>query len=277
MKSRSVSRVETPEFGPGESTVRRLKILISPGFWRSTDPFILMGEDIYKKGAFENHPHRGLETITYVVKGKLSHYDNLGNRGEITEGEALWMTSGRGIVHNEIPVDDKAVHIFQLWLNLPKKDKFVEANYQELKKENVPKRTLPGAEVFVFSGFSGDVTSPTRNYVQMTMIEVRLEPFATFEQELPEDTNGFVLILEGEGTVGTTSVERGNFAWLEHEQEKSMVKFQTGQTGVRLLLYGAKPLREPMVAQGPFVMNSSEEIQQAFVDYHRDKERFGLQ
>lgn len=276
MKSRTVSRLEAPLIEPDGSDIRRLKILVRPGAWDATDPFILLGEDWYRHGAFEDHPHRGLETVTYVIDGSLSHFDNHGNRGIINAGEALWMTAGRGIVHNELPVDDKQVHVLQLWLNLPRKDKFVPASYQELKGEAVGRRVLPGAEVVVFSGSSGDVQARTQNYTALTMVEIRLAAHTSFVQEIPAGHNGFVVILEGDGMVGATAVQKGHVAWLSRENEESQVTVTSGGVGARMILYSGAPLGEPLAVKGPFVMNTSEEIEQAYADYRRDRERFGL-
>jgi redox-sensitive bicupin YhaK (pirin superfamily) len=253
-------------------------VLIEPGHWAETDPFLLMAEDWYGRGAFDSHPHRGFETVTYVIEGTNSHFDNRGNRGLIGPGEALWLTAGRGIVHNEIPVDDQLIHTLQLWVNLPQRDKLVEAGYQELTAARTRKRTLPGVEAIVFSGASGDVAAPTRNHARVTMVEVRLEPHSAFEQELPAEYNAFVVVLDGEGLVGASStpVREGQVAWLEREAAESKVRVESNDRRFRIILFAGRPLREPVVAQGPFVMNTMDEIQQAFADYRRDGAKFGL-
>jgi len=243
-----------------------------------TDPFILMGDVWFSHGAFDNHPHRGFETVTYVIEGAISHYDNLGNKGIIEPTEVLWMTAGKGIVHNEVPVDDKAVHVLQLWLNLPKTDKLVDASIQELKKENTPRKKLPGAEIIVYSGTVGGLTATTRNHSKVLMTEIRLEPYSTFSQELPADYNGFMVILEGKGLVGsnTISVQSGDVAWLQHEAIESEVRVESKDQSLRAVMFAGKPLREPMVAKGPFVMNSEEEVRQAHFDFRAAGQTFGV-
>jgi hypothetical protein len=219
-----------------------------------------------------------METVTYVIDGSSSHFDNRGNQGVISSGEALWMTAGRGTVHNEIPIDDRPIHTLQLWVNLPRADKRVDADFQELSGDRVARRSLPGADVIVFSGSSGNVTAPTRNHAKVTLVEVRLAPNATFEQELPPDYNGFAVVLEGAGFVGVdaTPARGGQVVFLQHEDRESTVQFETRDQGLRALLFAGKPLREPVVARGPFVMNTDEEIEQAYSEFRRDRENFGL-
>ncbi|WZB61989.1 pirin-like C-terminal cupin domain-containing protein [Achromobacter xylosoxidans] len=229
-------------------------------------------------GAFENHPHRGIETVTYMLEGSNSHYDNHGHQGVIGPGEALWMTAGRGLIHNEVPVDERPVHTLQLWVNLPRLTKMVKASVQELRADRVPTRELSRGEARVFSGASGEVRADTRNHASVTMVEVRLQPNANFQQDLPPDYNGFVVILEGAGVIGAsaTQVRAGQVAWLSHEDEASSVAFATLEEPMRAILFAGRPLREHVVAHGPFVMNSEAEIQAAFADFRRQGAHFGL-
>jgi redox-sensitive bicupin YhaK (pirin superfamily) len=235
-------------------------------------------EDWYANGAFENHPHRGFETVTYMLDGSNAHYDNHGNSGVIGPGDALWLTAGSGLLHNEVPVDDRPVHTLQLWINLPRADKLVTAAFQELRGERLRKRKLPGAQVIVFSGASGEVVAQTRNHARVAIIEVHLEPDSMFEQELPADYNGFVVILEGAGFVGAsaTPVRSGQVAWLQHDAQESRVVFASREQRLRAILFAGRPLREAVAARGPFVMNTDEEIEHAYTEYHRDREKFGL-
>ncbi|WP_084384992.1 pirin family protein [Novosphingobium naphthalenivorans] len=278
MKSRNIKRVDTPKMLPEGSALHRNRQLVAPGQWDEIDPFLLLMEDWYSQGAFQNHPHRGIETVTYMVDGLNSHYDNHGNKGTIASGEALWLTAGRGLIHNEIPIDDRPVHTLQLWVNLPRASKLVDASYQELRGAHAPRRSLPGGEAIVFSGTSGNVVAPTRNHAEVTMVEVRLAPHATFEQELPADYNCFVVILEGAGFLGADAspVRTGQVAWLQHEQDESEVRFETKEESLRAILFAGKPLREPVAARGPFVMNSDAEIEQAYMDFRQQRDSFGL-
>lgn len=271
---REVSKIYTPAVQT-MSGVHRLRLLVPPGNWADTDPFLVLVEDWFTGLAFEDHPHRGFETVTYMIEGKTSHYDNHGNTGLTGPGEALWLTAGRGIIHNEVPVGN--AHLLQLWVNLPRASKNVKANFQEMKTESTPKRYLPGADVIVFSGRSGDVESPIRNHAKVTMVEVRLEPNAVFSQELPAKYNGFVVVINGSGTVGATKVSGEQVARLTRESVESQVKFAAGKDGMRVMLYAGLPLNEPVAARGPFVMNTDEEIISAYEQFREEGVRFGLE
>lgn len=278
LAQRDVARVDAPGIRRGHADDHRVRPLVPPGDWAASDPFLLLMEDWFPEGVFDRHPHRGIETVTYVIDGTIEHYDNHGNEGTIGPGDALWMTAGRGIVHNEKPAKGQRAHVLQLWVNLPRKDKLVSARYQELKAAELPVRREAGAELRVFSGASGSAKAPTRNYAPVTMIEVRLEPHANVEQELPPDYNGFVVVLEGSGAIGSSSaaVTEEQVAWLTRSEEASTIALAGGDEGMRALLYAGQPLREPVAARGPFVMNTAEELDTGFAEFRAQGERFGL-
>jgi redox-sensitive bicupin YhaK (pirin superfamily) len=275
---RDVARVDSPAVGRGMSEPHKVRPLVPPGDWAHTDPFLLLMEDWFPEGVFDNHPHRGIETVTYVLEGAIEHYDNHGNRGRVDPGEALWLTAGRGLIHNEIPADGNEAHVLQLWVNLPKASKLVPARFQELRGENVPSRREPGVEIRVFSGSSGQVWSSTLNHAPVTMLEARLEPGASLEQELPPDYNGFVLVLEGGGAIGASStrVQANQVAWLTRSSGDSSVTMVGAEEGLRAILLAGLPLGEPVAARGPFVMNTTEELDEAFAEFRAAGERFGL-
>jgi redox-sensitive bicupin YhaK (pirin superfamily) len=278
VRIREIKRIDTPKMLPGGSALHRNRQLVAPGKWDEIDPFLVLMEDWTAQGAFDDHPHRGIETVTYMIDGSISHYDNHGNKAIIGSGEALWLTAGRGLIHNEIPIDDRPIHTLQLWINLPEKDKLVPASLQELTAARAPRRSIDGAEVIVFSGTSGDLVAPTRNYADVTMVEIRLEPHSTFEQELPVDHNSFVVAIEGVGFVGSNAalVRGGQVAWLEYEQGESKVTFASKDNRFRAILFAGRPLRERVVARGPFVMNSEDDIERAYAEFRQDKDKFGL-
>jgi redox-sensitive bicupin YhaK (pirin superfamily) len=234
-------------------------------------------EDWFPRGVFGKHPHRGIETVTYVLEGRIDHYDNLGHEGAILPGDAQWMTAGRGLIHNEIPAEGDTVHSLQLWVNLPASEKMTAPRYQDLVGDAVPVRREPGAEIKVFSGSSAGVTAPTKNIVPVTLLEFRLEPGASVRQDLPADYNAFVVVLEGEGAIGEErrKVVAGDVAWLTRREDASPSEtlVAAGEKPLRALLYAGRPLREPVVARGPFVMNTEAEIEQAYADYRAG--RFG--
>ena len=185
------------------------------------------------------------------------------------------MTAGSGLIHNEVPAEGDTVHSLQLWVNLPAANKMTEPRYQDLAGAKVPVRRESGAEVRVFSGASGDVVAPTMNYVPVTMVELRLEPGASVRQGLPTDYNAVVVLLEGEGRVGeaSTAVTAGDVAWLTHGEGDRASEVVLAASGgpLRALFYAGRPLHEPVVSRGPFVMNTEAEIEQAYADYRDGK------
>lgn len=246
--------------------------VIDPGKWEKNDPFLVMMENKFQKGAFEVHPHRGMETVTFVIDGALEHYDShTGERGVLGPGDVQWMTAGSGVVHNEVPPDGVTAHTLQLWINLPRDKKMIAPRYQNLKSTEMPVRKENGTEIRVFSGSSMDVVAPTKNYVPVTMVEINMEPGASISHDLPGRYNGFIYILEGSGVFGRNGVKasKNQVLWLgEGHETKSEVEI-TSTTSLRLILYAGEPLREPVVARGPFVMNTEEEILQAYNDYRQ--------
>ena len=277
---RSVLHIDHPDVQEGMNAQHRIRALMPAamrGDWASVDPFLALMEDWFPSGVFGKHPHRGIETMTYVMEGRLGHVDNQGGRGSLMPGDAQWMTSGRGIVHAEEPVAGDVVHSFQLWINLPAADKMVAPRYQDLRGVEMPARHEPGVEVRVFSGSSQGLTAPTANYAPVTMVEIRLDPKASVRQELPADYNTFVVVLAGSGSLGAdrTAIRQGDIAWLTRgsDASPSEVVITAGSEALRALLIGGRPLKEPVVARGPFVMTSEAEIREAYADYRAG--RFG--
>ncbi len=247
------------------------------GDFAATDPFLALMEDWFPRGVFGKHPHRGIETVTYVLEGRIDHYDNQGHEGAILPGDAQWLTAGRGLIHNEVPAEGDTVHSLQLWVNLPAADKMTAPRYQDLVAKDMPARREPGVEIRVFSGASGGVTAPTKNYAPVTMVEIRLDRHACVRQDLPADYNAVVVVLEGDGAIGAEdrSIAPGDVAWLTREDDAapSEATIRALDKPLRALLYAGRPLREPVVARGPFVMNTEAEIEQAYVDFRAG--RFG--
>jgi redox-sensitive bicupin YhaK (pirin superfamily) len=275
---RDVARIVKGHIKRGYSDAHKVRPLLEPGDWINTDPFLVLMEDWFPAGVFDKHPHRGLETVTYVVEGKLDHFDNHGNAGIIGEGDVQWLTAGRGLIHDERPVADLTVHSLQLWVVLPKADKLVPTHYQTIAGSDAPVRHEPGASLKVFSGTSGSVTSPTTNHVPVTMVELLLEPNVEITQGLPADYNGFVVLLEGDLIVGTskTAVTIGDAAWFTRSADASSISIQAGATGARALLYAGKPLNEPLETRDPFVMNTVAELDEAYRAFREMGDSFGL-
>ena len=241
------------------------------------DPFLMLDEfrsdaaSDYLAG-FPNHPHRGFETVTYMLAGRMRHGDNQGNSGLLTPGSVQWMTAGRGIVHSEMPEqEDGLMWGFQLWVNLPAKDKMTAPRYQDIAPERIPE-TAPasGVHVRVVAGRVGDVVGPVSGIaVEPLYFDVSLEPGARFAAPVPKGHNAFAYVYAGNANVGPVDaarlVSRGELAVFDRDGDD--VLFSAGSEPARLILVAGKPLDEPVAKYGPFVMNTQEEIVQAIRDF----------
>lgn len=258
--------------GPGH----RHSFVLEPGRWSEHDPFLVLMEDWFRRGSFDVHPHRGIETVTYVMEGRLEHYDSKTGEAEtLGPDDAQWMTAGRGVIHKEDPAVGETVHSLQLWVNLPSASKMIEPHYQNLRSADMPVREEPGATVRIFSGSSGGIAAPTRNIVPVTMAEFRLEPGASIKQDLPGSYNGFIFVLEGEGEFGAdrtkATARQVLFLGGADGHADSEIEIAAPNGPLKALLYAGEPVREHVVARGPFVMNTMEEIVQAYEDYRDGK------
>ena len=275
---REVARIDSPSIGRGLSEPHQNRPLIPGGNWAFTDPFLLLMEDWFPEGVFDRHPHRGIETMTYVLEGAIEHYDNHGHKGTIAQGDAQWLTAGRGLIHNEVPKGGRLAHTLQLWINLPAKDKLVRAHYQDLLAASLPTRREPGAEIKVFSGTSGSLNAATTNHAPVTMVQIDLKANISVDLALPAGYNGFVLVMEGDADIGParTNLKVGQLAWLTRSEHASSVRVRGGDVATKAFLIAGLPLREPVAAQGPFVMNTDAELRQGFDEYRTQGSRFGL-
>ena len=264
----SVSRqIDTP--------IHKQNLVLPGNQWQAFDPFLIMAEDKMKKGAFDHHPHRGIETVTYMIDGVLKHKDNLGNEGELRKGDVQWMTAGKGILHIEEAQEDGFAHLLQLWVNLPAEHKMVEPKYQEILHIEAPVRKENGAEIKVISGSSAGVISNTKNFAAVTMVEINLQANHSVVQDFQADFNGFIYIIEGAGIFGANKVagKKNDVLWLTPSVDNpSEVELHATEPLLCVVIAG-KPLREPVAAKGPFVMNTEEQIKQAFKDFREG--RFG--
>ncbi|WP_404353868.1 pirin family protein [Exiguobacterium aurantiacum] len=236
------------------------------------DPFILMAEDWFKRGTFSDHPHRGFQTITYVIDGRLEHIDNHGGHSILDAGDVQYMNAGWAARHAEEAVDDDLIHTLQLWLNLPKALKTTTTSYQNVYVEAAPLLPIDGGHVRVYSGDIAGVTGPMDSLVPITMSEVSLQSGAAYEHIIPTNHNAFVYVLAGSLELGTsaTPLSKTHAATLTYDETsdgESVVRLNA-TSRAKLLIYSGKPIREDYIAHGPFVMNTEEEIRQAFRDYH---------
>ena len=244
------------------------------------DPFLMldhMGPVEYGPGeavGAPDHPHRGFETVSYIVSGSMQHKDSAGNSGELSEGWVQWMTAGSGVVHSEMPGDELVkkggkMEGFQLWVNLPAKDKMVPPRYQDTPPEKLPIATAHDGKVWVkvIAGESLGTKAVIETRSPMMYLDIHLQPGTVFEEIVPEDFNGFAYVWYGSGFFGDLRepVEFGQAGILGEGREFRMEA--SADKELRVLLIAGKPLREPIAAYGPFVMNTAEEIQQAFADY----------
>jgi redox-sensitive bicupin YhaK (pirin superfamily) len=266
---RSIQSVHSPVF-QRNSDIHTMAWVLEPGYWEKHDPFLLMAHDRMRSGVFGIHPHRGMETVTFLIDGHLNHYDSKHGKGVLQPGDAQWMTAGRGVEHVEDAANNEEVNLLQLWVNLPSQWKMSPARYQDLRKNDMPVIREEGAEVRIFSGSYSHAAAETKNIAPITMLEVNLEAGATVSPQFPGSYNGFLYILEGEGTFGMNGAigTKGQVLWMgsAHKGEPSQIKIQA-KSPMRVMVYAGEPIREPVVARGPFVMNTEEEILQAYRDY----------
>ncbi len=238
------------------------------------DPFLLLDEmhsdrpEDYVAG-FPTHPHRGFETVTYVLDGAVDHKDSLGNHGHLGSGSVQWMTAGRGIVHSEMPTHDtgkSSLWGFQLWVNLPAATKMVKPRYQDLAAGRVAEVVVDDASVRVVAGQANDVRGPVLGIVTApTMLDVKIPPGGRVRLPLPPEHNAFAYAIDGAVAIGpkATPVRQGQLAVLGPGDGASA----TSASGGRLLVLAARPIGEPVARSGPFVMNTQDELQQAWDDY----------
>ncbi|TMI37198.1 MAG: pirin family protein, partial [Betaproteobacteria bacterium] len=214
---------------------------------------------------FPEHPHRGFETVTYMLAGRMRHRDNQGNTGLLGPGSVQWMTAGRGIVHSEMPEQENGLmQGFQLWVNLPAKDKMTAPRYQDIEPGRIPEVESTGARVRVIAGSYRGVRGPVQAEATAPLyLDVFLED-GEFEAAVPVEHNAFVYVYEGSLEVAGRAVTRGELAVL---RGGDTVAARAGDAGARFILVAGRPLKEPVARYGPFVMNRPEEIQQAMRDF----------
>ena len=247
------------------------------------DPFLMLDEfysdnpDDYIAG-FPAHPHRGFETVTYMLDGHMRHEDHLGNRGDLGPGDVQWMTAARGIIHSEMPQQSEGrMRGFQLWLNLPSLEKMKPAAYKDISARDIPLVKLPlGGEVRVIAGTLGAGAAAVRGPINgggtqlatdPTYLDVRLPAGAEFSAPVATGHNAFLYTYEGSVKIGAADARPLPNRAAGVLSDGDEVRVRAGSEGVNFLFLAAKPLREPVVQYGPFVMNTREEIEQALADY----------
>lgn len=280
MSTRSVVKVvQAVQTLEGEGFLVRRPFPI-PGFMQF-DPFLLLDElgpvelpPGEAKGA-PDHPHRGFETVSYILEGRHQHRDSAGNAGELGPGDVQWMTAGAGVVHSEMPEREFArkggrVHGFQVWVNLPRRDKMMPPRYQDIPAGRIPVASTPDGKVRVkvIAGESLGVRAVIDTRTPIQYLHFTLEPGGRIEQPVPREHNAFAYVFGGAGAFGpeATPAADGQAVLFANDAD-SVVLANPGTEPLELLLLSGVPLREPMVRHGPFVMNTQAEILQAFEDY----------
>ncbi|MDE1895228.1 MAG: pirin family protein [Pseudomonadota bacterium] len=251
----------------------KLKRIIGQPALDMLDPFLLLDEfrsdqaGDYIAG-FPEHPHRGFETVTYMLAGHMQHQDNHGNRGDLSAGSVQWMTAGRGILHSEMPQQEHGLMWgFQLWVNLPAKDKMTAPRYQDIAPGRIPVvHPAEGVEVKVIAGELAGATGPVEGIATAPVyLDVSLQAGAELSLDLPAGHHGFAYVFEGDSAlVGGERLQRSELGVLS---EGDRLRLAAGDTPSRLLLVAGRPLRESVARYGPFVMNTQAEIHQAIADF----------
>ena len=245
---------------------------------RRLDPFLMLdnfGSDQANDyiAGFPSHPHRGFETVTYMLEGRMRHKDSAGNEGLLTNGGVQWMTAGRGVIHSEMPEqEDGVMEGFQLWLNLPAKDKLREPWYRDFNGDEVPVfTTAEGVKVKVIAGSSHGVAGAVqREVTEPIYIDIDIPAGTSFSQSLPEGHNAFIFVYRGSVNLGDKAVGSGRMAILANTPGADGVTIQATEAS-RLILIAGQPLNEPIAQYGPFVMNTQAEIFAAVEDFRAGK------
>ena len=256
--------------------VKLVRVIGQPAL-QELDPFLLLdafrsdNPDDYIAG-FPSHPHRGFETVTYLLDGRMRHKDSAGNEGVIEPGGIQWMTAGKGIVHSEMPEqEDGRLEGFQLWINLPASHKMTQPAYQEYGVDKIPLETRPGTSIRVITGQTsqgtvGPVSQPLTNPLYL---DVSLDANTAFSESIPEQHNAFIYVIQG--TVRLESEQDGNVSLARDQlailSQGTAIELESQEQPARFLLIAGKPLGEPIARSGPFVMNNQEELEQAYRDY----------
>jgi redox-sensitive bicupin YhaK (pirin superfamily) len=272
LASRSVERLVAGRATSDGAGVKLTRVL-TQDLQRRLDPFLML--DAFRNenpddyiGGFPDHPHRGFETVTYMLAGRMRHHDSAGNAGLLGPGGAQWMTAGSGLIHSELPEQEAGLmEGFQLWLNLPAKDKMCAPNYRDIPPESIPETvTAAGVKLRIIAGESHGVAGAVQRPVTEPLyIDVHLPAGSVFEQDLPVGHNAFIYTYRGEVSVEGRAVPDRTMAILANDGAEG-VRIEAGVES-RVILVAGAPLKEPIAQYGPFVMNTGEQIQQTLRDY----------
>ncbi len=277
-RSRAVERLITGMATSDGAGVKLTRVL-TQNLQRRLDPFLML--DAFRSddpgdyiGGFPDHPHRGFETVTYMIAGRLRHRDSGGNEGLLENGGVQWMTAGRGVIHSELPEqEDGLMEGFQLWLNLPARDKMIPSWYRDIKSGEIPEaRTAEGVVARVIAGETHGVQGAMqRDATAPLYLDLHLPAGARFTQPLASDLNAFVYVYRGALSIAGTEVPAQRMAILANDSTADGVVIAAGPEPTRALLIAGRPLNEPIAQYGPFVMNTQEEIYAAVSDFREGR------
>ncbi len=271
--SRGIERLVNGQFVMDGAGVKINRVLTGP-LQRRLDPFLMLdafGSDQagdYIAG-FPEHPHRGFETVTYMLNGRMRHRDSAGNEGLVTNGGVQWITAGRGVIHSEMPEQDEGLmEGFQLWLNLPAKDKMMAPWYRDIAADDLPRFTTgDGVTVQVIAGEAFGVKGAVqRDTTQPLYLDIEIPAGVSFGQPIPQGHNAFFYVYRGEVVVDGKGVGKTRMAILDNAPGADGVRIKALES-TRLILLAGRPLNEPIAQHGPFVMNTTEQLHQAFDDF----------
>jgi redox-sensitive bicupin YhaK (pirin superfamily) len=275
LRIKSPRRVERLVAGTPTSDGAGVKLLrvLTQDLQRRLDPFLMLdafGTDNpgdYIAG-FPAHPHRGFETVTYMIAGRMRHRDSGGNEGLLSNGGVQWMTAGRGVIHSEMPEQEEGrMEGFQLWLNLPAKDKMIPAWYRDIPSAEIPELLLPAARIRVIAGeLHGQRGAISRDGTFPYYLDLHLAAGAEVEVPLPPQHNAFAYVYRGAVAIGGADVPAQRMAILTNASDHDGVSFREAGAA-RCLLIAGKPLNEPIAQYGPFVMNTQDQLREAVRDY----------
>ena len=270
-QQRGINRVvNVPPAAPGFVGPGHLAApVVSPENFEMNDPFILLMDDhldIGDRPVGGPHPHAGFETVTLILDGAIFDRDE---GGTLNAGEVQWMTAGSGIIHSEDVRTKGKVRLLQLWLTLPKNERWISPEFQTINANEVPVRSEHGAEIRVYSGSSVGLQSNTQNHVPVTMVEINLEPNTSAELDTPASYNGFAFVIDGSVRIGDTELNTGQVGWLDRSTDvgTSVLHVVARESGARLVLYAGQPQGDPIVSYGPFIGDSKQDIARLFAEY----------